>query len=787
MSFTNLTPDVNPDGSRFQTGTTTFGVRYFYFTFIPSSTSISVFLTRNIYRNEEVITRVFTSQSPNSLLTAANVTNVTLPCTFINGQIGLFTPSGSKYQNISNVPNFILNNLIVGNIYILESRTVYNDTGMDFGAIIKNSTNNIVSLTYVQASVVPVTPVFTTPIPLPPPMPGPPMPPVPPPVPPIPSPIGLPPTPTSLVVISSITGVTLTWNSISNVTSYLIYREGLLLTSSITPSYTDSQVISGNPYNYRVSAVNSVGEGSKSSSISITPVFLFTNLVPNRNPLGATIADSNVRFYYFLFTPITSSVDVFFYNIQSVNKKAIIGIYDTTDSTTNLFTASNISQLDSNIAFSSQRIDSLTLNGLSVVANGTYLNSGNNPNFRINLPLLDLTTSTAVLKTYILEIASYKNTGENFSPDFGIHFKNVSSDSLSTNPTQLIYNTVNLTRTIPSPYVITYDFTGTSDINYTNFIYPNMFVFQNVKNVLESIITSTHNARAPNTKNDMFVHFSIAQLSGDTLGESSLDKWKVDTTRTPDFTYEQSITFNSNFFTNGYMISPANFNGSTTVNNRPNISLFNILLHEMIHGIGLFYTESYNTSSINVGWAPFLTNISDNTPWYKGPIGSSALSSYKTYCNSQILERIPVEEHYGPGTAQSHWDEGNAPNIPNDYRYFNGIYHPSLKYELMTGFINKNDYMTGLTSGVLKDYGYNVNLVCPYIVAHPFVNIMPMAKNNFEISIKCMSMSSEYKIMHKLQIIELNKSTNSQPAYFFPGVVRQIGYIRPVQPVIYFR
>jgi hypothetical protein len=783
MSFTNLTPDKNPDGTNFQTGTTTFGVRYFYFTFIPSSSSVRVFLSRNIYRNEEVITRVFTTQSPISLLTRTNVSNVILPCTFINGQIGLYTPSGSTYQNISNVPNFILNNLVVGNTYILESRTVYNDTGMDFGIIIRGAINNIISLIYISASLVPITPIL--PLPMPPtPVPPTPVPPIP-----IPPPAGLPPAPTGLTAVNIMNGISLIWNVVTLATSYVIYREEMLLSFSSTPNYIDSQVISGNPYKYRVSAVNIVGEGVQSLAVSITPTFMFTNVVPNVSPSGSNINDSNVRFYYHLFTPITSSIDVFCYNNQNPNQKAIIGIYDTTAPSTNIFTSTNISRLDSNVAFSTIKIGNISVNGLQIISNGIYTNSGTSPNFRINLPSLDLTTKTAVLKTYILEIASYKNAVDTYTQDFGLYFKNVSSDSLSTNPTQLIYNSVNILRTVPSPYIITYNFNETDDANYTNYIYPYIFIFQNVINVLQSIITTTHNARAPNRTNDMLVHFTIAQLTNDTLGESTLDKWKEDTTRSPDFTYEQSVVFNSEYFSNGYLTSPADFNGSSTVNNIPNIALFNVLLHEIIHGIGIFYNDSYNNSSYDVGWNPYLTNISDNSPWYAGPIGSSALSSYRAYYKNQNLQRIPVEYHYGAGTALSHWDEGNAPNIPNDYRYFNGIYHPAPKYEIMTGFLNKNDYMTGLTCGALKDYGYNVNLVCPYVVAHPFVNLTPNIQNNAtsETIVKCMSVSNNEAIKHTIIMEKLPKPKPQQYPLFFSGIVRPVGFIRPVQPVFYFK
>lgn len=704
MSFTNLTPDTNPDGTRFPLGS--FGIRYFYFTFVPTTTSIDVFLSRNIYRNEESITRVFTGQSPISLLTQ-NVSNVVFPCVFINGQISINTLSGSAYQNTSSTPNFKLNTLTIGTTYILESRTIYNDPGRDFGAYITGS-----PLTYIQSSTVPIQPNLPIPLPVPPP----------PPQPPITGP------PTGLVATNGIFGVSLTWNAVQSPgqVQYLIYREGLLLSSSPTPNYMDSQVISGNPYTYTVSSLISLRESEQSAPRTITAMVSFTCLVPNRTPIGAMIPDSKTRCYYFLFTPITPTIDVLCYNGASSTQKAIIGLYDTTDPSTNYFVASNLTNLNSNVRFGPNILGSLTVDGLSVSPN---TNTGT---FTIQLPPLDTTAPSVILKSYILEISAY--TPDTFTSDFGVKFSS----------TQLNYNLVRIVRGLPSPYVISYDFTGTSGSNYTNYIYPNLAVFQNVKSVLESIITTTPKARGSNRNNDMLVHFTISSLAGDTLGESSLDNWTPDSTRSPDFTYEQTITFNSKYFTTGYMTSLANFNGASSVNGMPNINLFNILLHEMIHGLGFFYT-----TTANVGWSSFLTDVPNN-PWYKGPVPSAALSSYKTYSKNQALERIPVEENYGPGTALSHWDDGNTPTVPVNRRTFNGVYHPAPVNEIMTGFLGTNEYMTGLTAGLLKDYGYAVNMVCPYVVAHPY-SVMPAAS----VRVKCMCMANESK--HKLLVEEITE------------------------------
>lgn len=733
MSFTNLTPDINPDGSAFPGTASSFGVRYFYFTFVPTTATIEVFLTRNIFRNEESITRVVLGQTSVSLLTRENLFNVNFPCVFFNNQITINTASGVPYKNTKSVPDFKLNNLISGSTYIMETRTIYNDSGIDFGAYIKGST-----LTYIKSSTIPILPTLPVPVPIPPP-------PAPPPT------TGLPPIPAGLVATSGICGVSLSWNPVQ-AAQYLIYREGLLLSSSPTSTYMDSQVISGNPYAYTVSSVNSVGESAQSLPTTITPMFSFTCLIPNRTPTGAVISSSNIRYYYFLFTPITPSIDVSCYNGTSSTLKAIIGVYDTTDPAINYFVASNLTNLDSTVSFGSKLLGSLTVDGLSALPN---TNTGS-LNFSMRLPSSDLTIPSASIKSYILEVACY--SPDTFASDFGVNFASA----------QLNYNAVSIVRGLPSPYVISYDFTGTTDSNYTEFIYPNIVAFQNVKSVLETILTNTPKARGSTRKNDMLVHFTISPLVGDILGQSSLDDWAPDTTRSPDFPYEQSITFNSTYFTNGYMTSTANFNGASRVNTIANINLFNVLLHEVIHGLGMLFSSS---SVADVGWNSFLTDA-PTAPWYKGPPTSSALSSYKTYCKNPALQRVPVEGNYGSGTALSHWDEGIAPNISVNYRYFNGVYHPSPKNEIMTGFLNNNEYMTGLTAGFLKDYGYTVNLGCPYIVAHPPITVMPMTP---KLRAKCSCMSNDGKVVHKLLI---EKVPNGAPSLV--DYLQQVGYYMPV-------
>ena len=57
----------------------------------------------------------------------------------------------------------------------------------------------------------------------------------------------------------------------SPITSYKVYRDGGLLTTTTATSYTDNAVVNGVTYSYQVSAVNALGEGTKSAPQSATP------------------------------------------------------------------------------------------------------------------------------------------------------------------------------------------------------------------------------------------------------------------------------------------------------------------------------------------------------------------------------------------------------------------------------------------------------------------------------------------------------------------------------------
>lgn len=706
MSFINLTPDISPSGTPLPLIS---GLRYFYFSFIASSSFIDLYFSRNQYRNEEYITKLYTSNSSTSLLTTVYVKNIIFPTSFSNGLIGLSTPNGSMYMNNTNIPNCKIVNLIQGNTYFIESRTIYNDLGVDFGIIIKSGLS-ILPLTYLRTE--------TTSIPFPP---------IVPPIP-LPTPDGIPPVPIGLTLSNGIYGVILNWNESLTATVYNIYRNGRFIGRTPNLKFIDSYPISGCTYNYSISASNTNGESLQTINVSFTPIFSFTSLIPDRSYDGISFVGVGIRYYYYLFVPLSSTIDVFLHFNGILNQSALIGLYDSTNVNTNMLNnSSTISNLDANMIQGNFTLGSdispqLFVYGIRFTAVGQYINNTIIPNFKIN--------NLINLNTYILEVASVSNSVDDIYADLGMYLKNSMGGLFNNYFVQLTFNTTTLTRSIPSPYIIAFNFNSTSTENYSTFVNPNLFAFQHVKNVLENIITTSPNARLSGRTNDMLVNFNVESLPSGVLGQSSLTNWKSDKTRSPDFPFEQEITFNNQYFINGYFTSEASFNGSKTLNSLPNNAFFNTLIHEILHGLGIYYIDYYNTSSYDIGWAPFLTNVIDNNPWYKGPSSSAALESYKLDCKNNSLLRIPIENNYGQGTANSHWDEGNSPSSSSEKRFFSSIYHPAFKLELMTGFLNKNDYLTGLTAGALKDYGFNVNLLSPYVSQYPF-QLIPTSANSF--------------------------------------------------------
>ena len=153
--------------------------------------------------------------------------------------------------------------------------------------------------------------------------------------------------------------------------------------------------------------------------------------------------------------------------------------------------------------------------------------------------------------------------------------------------------------------------------------------------------------------------------------------------------------------------------GKTEVKTNNKTQAYYTLLHEMGHILGLG-TLWIDHGLLNYGeWyeANWMNATYENALY----IGSNGLTEYKKWISQNYpaiditrIIGIPIEEDGGGGTAGGHIEEGDQNHRK---RYFNGVYHPGLNTELMTGYSESGagtEDMNNITVAMIKDLGYNI-------------------------------------------------------------------------------
>ncbi len=131
-----------------------------------------------------------------------------------------------------------------------------------------------------------------------------------------------------------------------------------------------------------------------------------------------------------------------------------------------------------------------------------------------------------------------------------------------------------------------------------------------------------------------------------------------------------------------------------------------VLLHEIGHilGIGTFW---------GIDGSPLTSYVEDEqTKYYY--TGENAVREYKSYLPAiaDQLVGIPVEDDGGTGTINVHPEEGAEGITSSNSRYINGVFHPGLDTELMTGWLDSTPETTPLSRislGFLADMGFIVD------------------------------------------------------------------------------
>jgi hypothetical protein len=123
-------------------------------------------------------------------------------------------------------------------------------------------------------------------------------------------------------------------------------------------------------------------------------------------------------------------------------------------------------------------------------------------------------------------------------------------------------------------------------------------------------------------------------------------------------------------------------------------SLFNVIVHEMGHVIGLGTLWSFKN---------LIRGSGTNNPTL---VGENAMREYAALIGATEPVEVPIANTGGEGTREGHWRETTFGN------------------ELMSGFLNRGrNPLSRLTVGALEDLGYKVN----YNAADPYV--IPSERN----------------------------------------------------------
>ena len=195
------------------------------------------------------------------------------------------------------------------------------------------------------------------------------------------------------------------------------------------------------------------------------------------------------------------------------------------------------------------------------------------------------------------------------------------------------------------------------------------------------------------------ISYSVEVLEAGILGGASIQTVAYFSSQTfgNTFPYAGDITLNAIYLSG--MKNAVRSDGKT--------SYYYVLLHEIGHilGIGSFW---------NLPGTPKVSYLDNGVTKYYYT-GANALREYKSYftaMGSSSFVGVPIEDNGGAGTVNVHPEEGLEGGVSADNRYINGILHPGLDTELMTGWLDSAPVSTPLsriTLGFLADMGYSVN------------------------------------------------------------------------------
>jgi hypothetical protein len=145
-----------------------------------------------------------------------------------------------------------------------------------------------------------------------------------------------------------------------------------------------------------------------------------------------------------------------------------------------------------------------------------------------------------------------------------------------------------------------------------------------------------------------------------------------------------------------------------------------VLIHEIMHVVGAVTVKFRNNYTLIIDNRKCITNHVDNLNiLYK----SRAIEQYKVILNENNFDTsniiyVPIEDDFGAGTANAHFEEGidDTNGYPTEYVYINNVYYPTIKNEIMSGFIDYFNYLSVMTLGLLQDLDLIINYNSQHVV-----------------------------------------------------------------------
>ncbi len=294
----------------------------------------------------------------------------------------------------------------------------------------------------------------------------------------------------------------------------------------------------------------------------------------------------------------------------------------------------------------------------------------------------------------------------------------------STLPSNLGSNIFNSIPENACCYYKNLDISGTNYNNLKNLFTNNgaNVVFIENSSINDVSNTNIENTNAFYTINNTNVSSIVVNQTKNIL-DSIIKKRNDNVTYTINLDYDNDLAGGSTLgyadWSNGQIrLNPdndsgaqVNFNGVATILNVV------VLVHEILHIFG------YGVGTI---WDSLNGTNPDADYFFNGKNATFQYNKYlELYNFKNKLHHVKVEDSGGSGTLGSHIEEGyNLIIDPNSdfsqwvlqarFDLSNNLY-PCFYQEIMTGWIDSNNYFTWISCGVLQDLGFSVNYNSEYV------------------------------------------------------------------------